>query len=261
MKELVPLSTSALTHLEAGQLIKRTLTDVAVLSPNNPDGTPNPINFEDQVVNNYLNGMANALENYELALVQIRKNDETEKIAAADMVRDRAIKAFRRAVKTFLLSDEPEEVLASKSLMTVLQTFKDVDLLNYQAESIALDNLVNDLQNNGYSDKVQLLNLGNYVERIDIANGSFKTLFDGRIAQTSMTIAYDAKQLRKEVVTIYNQFVLYVLSMARAIDSEMYNSLLMMVNGGRKSFADLLARRQGTTEEQPAENNLPVTGV
>lgn len=261
MKELVPLSTSLLTNLEAGQLIKRTLTDVAVLSPNNGDGTPNPINFTDQVVNNYLTGMTNALENYELALIQIRKNDETEKIAAADVVRDRAIKAFKRAVKTFLLSEDPDEVLAAKSLTTVLLTYKDVDLLNYQAESIAIDNLVVDMQKDGYSEKVQLLNLGNYVERLDIANNNFKTLYDGRMAQTSMTIVYDAKLLRKEMITIYNAFTQYVLAMANAIDNETYNNLLMMVNGGRKSFADLLARRQGTTEEQPAENDLPVTGV
>ncbi len=261
MKELVPLTTTLLTNLEAGQLVKRTLTDVAVLSPNNTDGTPNPMNFEDHIVNGYLMGMTNSLANYELALVQIRKNDETEKIAAADVIRDRAIRAFRQALKAFLLSDMEDEVLNAKSIMTIMDTYKNVELLNYQAESIALDNLVFDLRSNGYLDKVQLLNLTGYVDRIDNANSNFKTLYDGRIAQTSMTIVYDTKLLRKEMINIYNAFTQYVLAMANAIDDETYNNLLMMVNGGRKSFADLLARRQGTTEEQPAETDLPVTGV
>ena len=53
-------------------------------------------------------------ETYEKALAQVRANEETEKIAQADDLRDKAVAAFAAALKLFAKSDDPAEAEASR---------------------------------------------------------------------------------------------------------------------------------------------------
>ena len=126
-KELEPLTLSHLTNFEVGQLVKSHLTEIGKLGT-----TQNPPNegpwFTDTSLNVYFGRLTNAESVYELALVQVRKNDETEKIEKADKVREKAVSAFNRAIKTHLLSEDSEEVEAAKSLNTLLKSFKKLHM-------------------------------------------------------------------------------------------------------------------------------------
>lgn len=256
-KELEPLRISDLTNLEFGQLLNRHLAEIGKLSPSQnvpAEGTQ----FADGPLNAYLGRLTSAQTDFKLALVQVQKNDETEKIELADKARDRAVSAFNMAIKTSLLSEYMKEVDAAKSLNTLLRSFKKLQYLNFEAESIAIDQLGDELKKENYQPKVELLNLGQYVARMKAANSSFKTLYEGRTESEVLTVHYNAKVLRKALIKEYKYFAGYVVSMARAHDTDEFNNILLWLNNTRKEYSDLLARRSGSEASATAKIPDPV---
>lgn len=243
---LEPLRTPGLSHMEAGQLITRHLSDLATIEP--------PL-LTDAPFNAYTNALGSQLEVYVQGLAQIQKNEETEKIVLADAVRDKAVYAFGTAIKLHSFSDVPEEVEASRSLSILFANYKSLATLNYEAETLAIDKLTGELNSPAYSEKVTLLQMSKYVTRLNVANTAFKTLFSGRMVGDAMTETYDMKVLRKDMLNKYSDFAEYVLSMAKASDYPLFAMALNLLNTARKYYSDLLARR---ATPKPEEANPPV---
>lgn len=258
-KELEPLRITALTNFEVGQLVDLHLSEIGKLAPsqNAPSGGAQ---FTDGPLNAYLRRLTTAQSGYDLALVQLRKNGETEKIEQADKGREKAVSAFNRAIKTHLLSEIPEEVEAAKSLNYVLKSFKNLQSLNFEAETTGIKKLVDELEKDSYQSTVKMLNLGQFVKRMDASNRNFKTLFEGRMEGIVSTVSYNAKSLRKVLVKEYKYFCDYVLSMARAHeDNDEFNNILLRLNNTRKYYSDLLARRAGSAADEPVSERQPET--
>ena len=244
---LEPLRTSVLTNMEAGQLLNRHLSDL---------GTIDPTLLTDAPFTTYVQDLSVSAGNYENALAQIRKSEETAKIALADEVRDKALSAFGAALKLHAKSDDPEEVEASRSLGIILANFKNLATLNYEAETLGIDKLISDLSGPAYSPKVNSLHMEKYVARISNANEAFSILFSGRMVTTAMTESYDMKTIRTETFKKYSDFCDYVLAMAKALDTPLFNTALNLLNTARKYYADMLARRTAPkTEKTNPENN------
>lgn len=231
---LEPLRTSILTKMEAGQLVKRHLNDL---------GTIDPALLTDAPFNTYVQDLTGYAASYEKALAQVRKSEETEKIGLTDDVRDKAVGAFGIALKLHAASDIPEEVEASRSLSILFGTFKNLATLNYEAETLGIDKLVSELNSPAYSEKIKMLQMNKYVDRLANANEAFKTLFSGRMVTTAMTESYDLKTIRTEMLKKYSEFCDYVLAMAKALNTPLFTSALNLLNTARKYYSDLLAKR------------------
>ncbi len=240
-KTIEPLRLAALTHMEAGQLVKRLLSDL---------GTIDPSLLTDAPFNNYIQVLTDHSVFSEKALAQIRKNEETEKIATADDERDTSVDAFALTLKLYAISDVAEEVEASKSLGILFGTFKNMTRLNYESETIAIDKLISELTGPTYSPKVSFLQIDRYVQRMETANDKFKALFGNRLVVEASTEAYDMKIVRKEMLNKYSQFAAYVLAMATALDTPLFNNALNLINAARKYYADQLARRTSPKTEK-----------
>jgi len=239
--KLEPLRTPGLSHMEAGQLIIRHLSDLATIDP--------PL-LADVPFNSYIAILSSKLGIYVQGLAQIQKNEETEKIVLADAVRDKAVYAFGTAIKLHSLSDDPEEVEASRSLGILFGTYKNLATLNYEAESMAIDKLTGELGGPAYTEKINLLLMSKYVTRLNESNTVFKTLFSGRMVGDAMTEAYDMKVLRKEMLNKYSDFTEYVLSMAKSTENPLFATALNLLNTARKYYSDLLARRATPKPEE-----------
>ncbi len=258
-KELEPLTLSRLTNFEVGQLIDLHLSEIGKLGSSQKAPSVGA-QFTDGPLNAYLGRLTTAQSGYDLALVQVRKNDETEKIEQADNAREKAVSAFKRAIKTHLLSEIPDEVEAAKSLSYLLKSFKNLQSLNFEAETTGIDKLVDELEKDNYQSKVKMLNLGQFVKRMDASNNNFKTLFEGRMEGIVLTVSYNAKSLRKVLVKEYKYFADYVVSMARAHeDNDEFNNILLRLNNTRKYYSDLLARRVGSAADEPVSERQPET--
>lgn len=231
---LEPLRTSVLTNMEGGQLMKRHLNDLRTLDP---------ALLTDAPFTAYVKDLTAYAEKYEKALAQVRTMEQTEKIALADDLRDKALEAFGKALKLYSVSDDPAEVEASRILRILYDTFANLTRLNYEAETIGIDKLVSELGSKKYSAKVSLLQMERYVMRISNANEAFSTLFGGRMTTSALTEAYDLKSIRTEMLRSYSEFCDYVLAMAKALDTPLFTTTLSLLNTARKYYADQLARR------------------
>jgi hypothetical protein len=235
MKPLLePLRVSMLTNMEGGQLMKRHLQDLQTLDP---------ALLTDVPFTTYLQDLTSYAEKYEKALAQVRKNEETEKIMLADNVRDKALDAFGKALRLYAVSDDDAEVEASRGLGILFGPFKNLATLNYEAETIGIDKLVGELARPEHGAKISLLKMERYVTRIAVANEAFKTLFSGRMTAVALTETYDLKGIRSEMAIRYGEFCDYVLAMAKALNTPLFNTTLKLLNTSRKYYADQLARR------------------
>ncbi len=76
-----------------------------------------------------------------------------------------------------------------------------------------------------------------------VTNLNFKTLFSGRMVTGAMTETFDVQVIHKELLKLYADFTAYVLAMAKALDTPLFNTALTLLNTARKYYADMLARR------------------
>ena len=155
-QNLEPLDLSALTNMEAGQLMIRHTSDLNTIDASLLTDAP---------YNNYMQKIGNQTEMYFAALAQVRKNEETEKIGLADNARDKAVSAFNLALKLHASADDPVEAEASRSLRILFDTYKNLAKLNYEAESLAIDKLVSELNSEAYTEKIAYLHMSKYVSR------------------------------------------------------------------------------------------------
>ena len=238
---LETLSASTLTNMEFGQLILRILSDLATIDPSL---------LTNEAYNNYVQKLKNLVELYEKALAQVQKNEETEKIEQADGSRDKSVGAFGLGLRLYALSDDPEEVEASRGLSILFGSYKNLARLNYEAETLGIDKLVSELSGPNYSPKVNILRMERYVKRLTKTNETFKTLFGGRMVGTAMTQTFDLKTIRIEMLKQYNEFCTYVQVMANAVNTPLFLTSLNLLNTSRKYYSDMLARRTSKKEEK-----------
>lgn len=243
-KSLKALRVAGLTNMEAGQLIKRLITDLNSIAPDT---------LTDQPFNTYLLKLEEQSITYEKALAQVHANEATQKISLADSKRDKAKGAIDAGIKFYSLSDDAEEVEACRGLKIILKNFKDAATLNYEAETLAIDKLVGELEKPVNAIKIEKLNMGRYVTRIKNANQAFKTLFSSRIQGEAAAETYNMKSIRKETYQTYKEFCTYVLAMARALNTSPFITALDLINTARSYYADMLARRQSNKEEPKEE--------
>ena len=244
--KLEALRLAGLTNMEAGQFIRRNLEDLATIDQTLLIDVP---------FNAYVQGIIQQKALYENALAQVRKNEETEKIDLADKDRDKSADAFGRALKLYAISDDPEEVEASRGLGIVFNNFKDIANMNYEAETLAIDKLVTELESHAHVVKIEKLKMGRYVTRLKTTNEVFKTLFSNRMVNTASTESYDMKIIRADLMKKNADFANYVLAMAKALESPLFLQSLSLMNTARKYYSDLLARRNGNRKEpeEPTE--------
>jgi len=244
--KLEPLSASVLTNMEFGQLMNRHESDLATIAS---------ALLTVASYNNYRDQINAKSAIYQAGLTQVQKNEETERIALLDETRDKAVEAFSRALKLYEISDIPAEVEASRIIGIVFKQFKNLAKLNYEAESISIDQLVRDLDEGNYPQYLDTLNMGKYITRMNNANQDFKALFGDRMVVEASTETYNVKVIRKELQDLYNDFTDYVFAMAKTIDAPpLFGVALDLLNTARKYYADMLARRQGVADakDKPA---------
>jgi hypothetical protein len=236
MKNLHELRGASLTHTEAGQFIKRNLSDLATAN----------IDLETDIhIKNYITQMQADSNQFDKALQQIQKKEETDVLAELDRERDASFTILNRQLKVFELSKNPAETAAFKSLKIVFAKYKNLIIMNYEAETNAINNLLQNLSEQEYAVHVETLNLSNYVSRLRSDNNEFDAHFTNRSTETASTTVYNAKAIRKTMIQNYSNYANYVQLISDSTNAPYYNGILDIINNNRKQYSDLLSRRQG----------------
>lgn len=241
---LQKLRATALTHLEAGQLIKSNIKDLETASINTTTDTH---------INKYVQKMVTDTVLYDKGLLQIKKNEETEELARLDHVRDLSIGAFFKQLNVFENTRNANKLVAFKSLDIVATKYNGLANFNYEAESNGIDNLLSELTNATYAPHISTLNMDDFVADIQETNNEFKQKFSKRSTDISTKEIFDMKLIRKTTFENYNNYIQYVLSLAKVdTGADYHKNVLNIINQIRKYYSDMLARREGGDDDLPS---------
>jgi Family of unknown function (DUF6261) len=233
--ELNKISLSRLQYLESGQFIHRFFNDF--------DNSGHDASFDPEFKASY-DSLKQQYPTYEQALLQIKTMAETDLIMLQDEIRDKKLTTLRRAVSVFEHTDDETEKTAYKLLKIVLKNYKNIEVANFEAESLGLTKLIKDLRSSDYLKAVKTLNLENHIDNLEKANTTFETTFDSRSTKTISKETFDTKLLRKNIFQTYNDLVGYVVMIGnRKKTIPFYADALATINYGRKYYADILAKR------------------
>ena len=244
---LEKLNVGQLTGVEVAGLMTRVVTDYRATPPLSPRA-------ENSILKSYLEALEQKTIDYDKVVNRVMKNADTELLAAKDARRDRALAALFKYLKVPLGSDDAQEAEAARRLNILMDVYREVARMNYEAESKSIDTLVSELTGSNYAPYVTLLGAGRYVERLRVANEEFKALFTSRINTEAMTETFDSYNMRLALLDYYREFTIFLLGMANATQEGVYVDLLAKVNAGRNYYSDILAHRRGVTEAQQTKD-------
>ena len=237
--ELHKLITSQLQYVESGQFIVRLMTD---FSNSRLDANQDP------EFNALFESLKVQTPVYSKALMQIQARAESEELLRLDDIRDKKVATLRSAVNVFRYADEVAEKQAHALVMTVQRKYKDVEKMNFEAESFALSNYIEELRGPNFIGATQALGLTPHITALENANNEFKTLFSTRSTAITNTEVYDTKALRKEILGTYKDLAEYVFVMAKRKKTPFFIETLNILNTSRSYYSDIIARRKGNSK-------------
>ena len=243
MFKLNKFRLASLHHLEAGQLIKRNVDDLFTANIN--------LNT-DPLIKSYIDKMIVDTAQMDLALVKIAAQQETKDLELLDHKRDRSVVVTRLQLKIYKNSDDAAEVAAYNTLAIPFKAYGKIETLNFEGETNAIDNFVQELAKPVYASAIATLNLSSFITRMSNDNNAFKALFSSRSTNVANTILYDTKAIRKNLIADYTAYANYVTSLANATiglaNNQYYLDIFNIINNIRKYYSDVLARRTGTKD-------------
>ena len=246
MKTLTSLSLTRLSVLEFGQFIKTTVMHIRKLFGQNP--------LPDAVVTNYLDSLDQMSITFDKAIMRVSKSDQTAKILECDVRRDHAVTTAQRFLSGFEYTDDEAEHEAYVRLTIVFDAFTGIQKWNFPAETSGIDSLITKLLDEKHLPYLELLGIKKYINRLQVENNNFKTVFNARIQETVAEEEFDVAAMRKEMKSVYDNFANYVLNLSIAKVAASFDDMLNVLNTVRKYYSDLLARRKPSkTDETPAQ--------
>ena len=234
---LESLNLTDLQHIEAGQFIQRLFKDTEELKLD--------LN-KDPIIADYMEELRPAFKQFNLALLQIAEQEETEEIFDLDIARDHCISALRRLIESHEYDTEEEIKKAYSNAGRIMKKYKGIESSNYEAESLEIENLLTEWGKDENGDYIITLGLQLRIGRLDKAADAFNVKFGNRSVNVTVKEKYNTKALRKAMLTPYRALAEYTLVMAKQKNADpFYIAFLDSLNHIRKYFADLLARREG----------------
>jgi hypothetical protein len=127
----------------------------------------------------------------------IRKNELTEKKAAADNRRDNTFVGMTVIVRANFRHFDPPVRDAAVHVCNMIENYGSIVKKDYEAKTIIFDNIIEQLRSHDYSLAVQLLNLRPWIDRLEIDNNEFKTCVSESVALQLGKPSVNLKTARK----------------------------------------------------------------
>lgn len=179
----------------------------------------------------------------------IRKSAVTEKLAEADTQRDFTYSGLVDAVKAALKHFSPAVQEAAKRAKIVFDTYGNVTRKPYDEESAAITNILQEL-NGKYAPDIALLNLQEWVAKLEADNTQFLTLIKDRYADLNLEAIANMPQVRSQIDEVYRTIVERINALVIVEGSEAYIAFVNSLNQRIAHYRNVLKQRQGTKKEK-----------
>ena len=239
--KLNPIYLQGLHHAEFGQFIDQFINDFSEANLDLNTDTDFKTIFE---------GLKAKTPAYNKALMQIRENENTKKIAELDKERDNDFQALKDSIKPYRNAKKAPQIKAYNTLKILLDEYKNITTLSYEEETKKISSLLSSLKNSDYQPHITTLKIEEFISELEKSNTAFNTLFGERSAQNIGKESYDTKALRKEITDIYRKLTNYIIALVEIKTDPFYRKTLEVINNSRKYYADTLAKRNGQKIEK-----------
>lgn len=205
--------------------------------------------LSDPIAGKYLETMKADAKELEDANSFIQSNELNKKAVEADRVRDRALSVFRRTMQIYELSeDNSTEAIAYEELNELwMKKYDPLPYMSLNVETTGIDELLFDLATAKYAPHIDTLKLEEAVQNIKDTNEKFKEVYSGNAHEKELKPAYDARELRIELIETLQQYSDYINAIATLPDNKEMTTLVKILNETRTRFHEQVSARHAGT--------------
>jgi hypothetical protein len=234
--DLHKISLPRLHVLETGQFIVRYISNIEGL-------TVSPAT--DPIFNELHASILKQSPILNKSIAQIKAREESQQLINLDSIRDKSVTTLRSSWNLHKHSKIAAEKEAYAKIKVILNNYKGIEIENYEAETLGIYNLVNELRKPENLTYSETLGMVRFINELETDNTNFKDIFSKRSNNDIGTEVFDTKKLRIEIMTTYEKLTAYIVVMADRLKTPYYIDILTAINNGRKYYADILAKRKG----------------
>ncbi|MDR2026128.1 MAG: DUF6261 family protein [Prevotellaceae bacterium] len=198
-----------------------------------------------------------SIEKEDLCYKVIRKSDLSESKESADHARDAVITGLNEAVRTAIRHFDPAVSEAAKRLKIVLDTYntpKSIALLSYDAETVAVANLLQEFEGK-YAADVQTAGLTAWVTELHGRNDAFDRLTKAYNEQQAAKPPFKMKDVRNETDKAYRNIVFVINALIVMEGETEYTPFVTELNELIKHYAGLIAQHAGRNKAKKSSES------
>jgi hypothetical protein len=191
--------------------------------------------------------LCTSIEKEDLCYKVIRKSDLSESKENADQARDAVVKGINEGVRTAVRHFDPAVSAAGKRLKIVLDTYntpKSLTILPYDAETVAIANLLQEFEGN-YAADVQAAGLTKWVAELHRRNDEFDRLAKNYLEKRATKPPFRMIDARNETDEAYKNIVLVINALIVMEGETAYAPFVTEQNELIKHYSDLIAQHLG----------------
>ena len=192
-----------------------------------------------------------AYDNELAALDLVRKNAISDDLVDADDERDDVFRGLSDAVKSALNHFNADVRAAARRLQVVLNTYGNLAIKPYDAETGGLNSLINDFTTT-YAADVATVGLTEWVDELQAKNKAFDDLKNNRYSAEAAKTILRMKQERVKTDTIYRQITERINALivveGEAAYAGFVNELNKRIEGYDNTISIRRAKGKKTTE-------------
>jgi hypothetical protein len=192
----------------------------------------------------------------DMLMGQVSKSYFTGRIKAFDRARDECIRGIRYTVKALLKSSNPQKKDAAARMMILLDTYGDVTQKEYDAESAAIDNFLQELHGK-YSEDVKILGIADWVDELDNYNRQFETFVDERYAEKAEKPVHKLVNVRTETDAAYGNLIKVIEAVMLTNPEHGLDDFAKELNVVIKHYKTIYAQEKGRKAAKKAPKEVP----
>ena len=183
------------------------------------------------------------------ALNFIRKSAITAQIAQADEQRDELARGLVLLIEANCFHFTPAIKEAASRLKVVTDTYGNIAIKTYDAETAAINSLIAEF-NATHAADVAVLNLAPWLGELQNRNNAFASLMAGRYTETAGKTPLRMADARKQAELTYRKIVQRIEALIEINGLESFATLVAELNARVERFSNLTRHRQAPEPPQ-----------
>ena len=209
------------------------------------------------LITKYVNASATEITIYKWT----RRSKFTDKKENADNQRDNLYSGITGTVKTNLRHFDPQVQEAAKEIDFLLDDYGNIQHMNYDAETLAIDSIILRLRSESYAAASSLLALTPWINQLEIVNNQFKEYAADTAAEESGKPDISPKDARKNTDNCLHDVVNRAESLININGKEGFIPFIEEYNTLVKHFNTISQEHYGRIHARTDINGAAITSI